>query len=362
MNTKKKILSLILTLALVLGIMPLLGGTAFANTPDANTNVGDIVRFGNFDWRVLDVQDGKALILTEQVIEDRPYNVGSEVDITWAESNLRRYLSEEFYNKFTATERALIAETQLTTADNPRFGTKGGNPTTDRIFLLSLEEVVQYMGSGQIPAGTNNSISDQYNSERIAHLGEGASNFAGNGAAPWWWRLRSPGNMQVRTMEVMYDGTISLVGRPANIIGPGIRPAMWINLGASTTPPVPPPTQPPAGGVSVILDGRALSFEVQPQIMNGRTMVPLRAIFEEMGATIEWDGATRTVTAEKDDIVVVLTIGDTSPTVNGQVVPLDQSGVIVDGRTLAPLRFVAEAFGGSVEWDANTRTASITTE
>ena len=116
----------------------------------------------------------------------------------------------------------------------------------------------------------------------------------------------------------------------------------------------------PVPVIKVIVDGKTLAFDVPPQIVNGRTLVPLRAIFEEMGAEIEWDPDTQTVTATKDDVVVVLIIGDASPTVNDEVVELDQPGVIVDGRTLAPLRFVAEAFGGTVDWDGPSQTATIT--
>ena len=113
--------------------------------------------------------------------------------------------------------------------------------------------------------------------------------------------------------------------------------------------------------VTVVLDGKTMSFVVPPQIMNDRTMVPLRAIFEDMGASIVWNGDTQTVTATKDSTVVVLTIGSTSPTINGSVVTIDQPGVIVDGRPLAPLRFVAEAFGATVAWNDDTKTASIST-
>jgi hypothetical protein len=128
-----------------------------------------------------------------------------------------------------------------------------------------------------------------------------------------------------------------------------------------TTPPT-PTTPSPGNAVNVIFNGSPLSFDVPPQMMNGRTMVPLRAIFEAMGAEIEWDNATQTATATKGDTVVILTVGSTTPTVNGQVVPLDQPGVIVGGRTLAPLRFVAEAFGGTVAWDGATQTATITSQ
>jgi len=82
--------------------------------------------------------------------------------------------------------------------------------------------------------------------------------------------------------------------------------------------------------------------------------------YTSTGAKVDWDGDTETVTGTKDSTIVILAIGSTSPTINGEVVTIDQPGVIVDGRTLAPLRFVAEAFGGDVAWDGDTQTASIT--
>jgi N-acetylmuramoyl-L-alanine amidase len=112
--------------------------------------------------------------------------------------------------------------------------------------------------------------------------------------------------------------------------------------------------------ITVTLDGKNFSFDVPPQLINGRAMVPLRAIFEAMGVTAGWDGNAQMVTGTKGDTVVILTIGSTSPTINGRVVTIDQPGVVIDNRTLAPLRFVAETFGSTVAWDENTQTASIT--
>ena len=114
-----------------------------------------------------------------------------------------------------------------------------------------------------------------------------------------------------------------------------------------------------ASYIKVILDDDELFFDSPPQLINGRTMVPLRAIFEAMGAHIDWNGYTQTVTAVKDDTIVVLTIGNTSPTINKQIVKIDQPGIIINGRTFAPLRFVAEAFGGTVDWNDKTQTAYI---
>jgi N-acetylmuramoyl-L-alanine amidase len=123
-------------------------------------------------------------------------------------------------------------------------------------------------------------------------------------------------------------------------------------------------TQTAAGGTGsaprVILNGQEMQFETPPIIDNGRTLVPLRAIFEAMGATVDWDDGTRTVTAVKGGTTVVLQVYSTAPTINGKVYSLDVVARIVNNRTLAPLRFVGEAFGGTVNWDANTRTITIT--
>ena len=121
------------------------------------------------------------------------------------------------------------------------------------------------------------------------------------------------------------------------------------------------PTPIPAAiPISVYLDGSALIFDVPPMLIDGRVFVPMRAIFEALGAEVAWDADTQTATGTKDETVVVLPIGSTSPMVNGAVVSIDTPGVIIDGRTLVPLRFVAESFGVSVEWDGDTRTVTIT--
>jgi len=119
------------------------------------------------------------------------------------------------------------------------------------------------------------------------------------------------------------------------------------------------PQVPPTAAISVILDNRPLTFDVSPQIVNGRTMVPMRAIFEALGATVVWDGATQTAIAKKGETEVSLTLGSLTPTVNGQIVTIDQPGVVIGGRMLVPLRFVAEAFGVTVDWDPATRIVNI---
>ncbi len=112
--------------------------------------------------------------------------------------------------------------------------------------------------------------------------------------------------------------------------------------------------------VAVTIDGTAVEFDQQPLVINGRTLVPLRAIFEKLDATVEWDDATKTVTSTKDGTTISLTIGSNQLTVNGEAKELDVPATIVNGRTLVPARAVSESFNLNVGWDAETNTVSIT--
>ena len=102
--------------------------------------------------------------------------------------------------------------------------------------------------------------------------------------------------------------------------------------------------------ITVVLDGEVLEFDVPPQIIDGRTMVPMRVIFEALGAEIEWDGATQTVTATRGYVIVRATIGDFHINVNGVRTRMDIAPVLVNNRTLVPVRFISEAFGAEVDW------------
>lgn len=113
--------------------------------------------------------------------------------------------------------------------------------------------------------------------------------------------------------------------------------------------------------ISVYLDGNQIQFDVQPQIINDRTMVPLRTIFEALGASVDWNEETRTVTSSKGSAYVSLTVDSADMSVNGTSVALDAPACVIDGRTLVPIRAVSEAYNTSVDWDAASRTVYITT-
>ena len=114
------------------------------------------------------------------------------------------------------------------------------------------------------------------------------------------------------------------------------------------------------GDAKITTNGTAKDLDVPAQLIDNRTMVPLRAIFEALGASVEWDGDTKTVTSVKGDTTVKLTVGENKLTVNGTEKALDVPGQIVENRTLVPVRAISEAFGCEVGWDAETRTVTIT--
>jgi len=111
--------------------------------------------------------------------------------------------------------------------------------------------------------------------------------------------------------------------------------------------------------IKVIVDGKKLSFDQPPIIQNGRTLVPLRGIFEALDAAVQWDGKTQTGTAVKDQTIISLTIGNLTAYINDQAIQLDQPPMIINGRTLVPVRFVSEALGAKVEWDGTKNTVII---
>ena len=114
------------------------------------------------------------------------------------------------------------------------------------------------------------------------------------------------------------------------------------------------------GKTDYTLNGEQKTMDVAPIIINSRTMLPVRYVAEALGAEIAWDGATSTATLTTADTVIVITVGAATATVNGESVTLDSPAVIVSDRSFMPVRFVAETLGGTVAWDGATSTATIT--
>jgi len=199
--------------------------------------VGDKIVFGKYEWRVLDIQSSTALIITEEIIEQRAYHDVYK-DITWADCSLRKYLNNEFFDKFTTADKSRIIPVINKNSDNQWYGSNGGADTRDSIFLLSLEEVTcQYFGDSSSKLynpGKNQRYwferKDENNSKRLARLQEKDWH--------WWWWLRSPGRVNVKAVYIFgTDGNIGIQGNnilKGNISDGkctgGVRPALWLKL------------------------------------------------------------------------------------------------------------------------------------
>lgn len=118
--------------------------------------------------------------------------------------------------------------------------------------------------------------------------------------------------------------------------------------------PVPKPE-----GIKVFLNGKQLEFDVEPMLINSRTMVPMRVIFEALGAKVDWDGSTQTAIGETKKTTVKITIGKDYLLKNDNIVVLDSPAVVISGRTLVPVRAIAESLDCKVEWYGETQVVEI---
>ena len=117
------------------------------------------------------------------------------------------------------------------------------------------------------------------------------------------------------------------------------------------------------GSPYLYLNGRRKNIDnegTKPFINNGRTLLPVRAVFEAMGGNVEWNSKSKVVSLKLDGYTVFLKIDETMAwDSNGEYYDLDTSPIISNGRTMLPIRFVVEAFGGNVEWDNDTQSVII---
>ena len=113
--------------------------------------------------------------------------------------------------------------------------------------------------------------------------------------------------------------------------------------------------------ITVTYDGENISFDVQPEIVDDRVMVPMRTIFETFGAKVKWDSDTQTITAKKKSKTIQMTIGSSYMIKNDETYSFDVSPIIEDGRTLVPIRAISDMLGLDVEWNEKNNTVTITT-
>ena len=113
--------------------------------------------------------------------------------------------------------------------------------------------------------------------------------------------------------------------------------------------------------IKVFLNGTALEFpDAKPVIKDGRTIVPMRAIFEALGAGVYWEETDRMIMSQRNGKFIIMQIDSDLMFVNDQAVTLEVAPTIMESRTMVPLRAISESFGLKVEWDGDNRTVIIT--
>ena len=197
-----------------------------------NVKVGDIITFGNYwqgknksagkqpvEWQVLDVKDGKALVISKYCLINHKYNE-EWTGVTWETCTLRKWLNDTFIKDiFSAEEMKAVMLSDVSADENPRYYTTNqGNDTKDKLFLLSIEEVEQYFDSDKKRQCKP--------TEYAVNHGAVTGIFSGN---VFWW-LRSAGFDSKHVSSVGRDGSVGNYGGVLGHDGTCVRPAFWLNL------------------------------------------------------------------------------------------------------------------------------------
>lgn len=201
--------------------------------------INEIISFGEYDWRVLEIKDNTALIMTEYIVAQHPYH-DFKGDVTWADCSLRKYLNNEFYKGFTQADQLRIKPVLNKNPDNQWYASTGGGDTKDYIFLLSIEEVVcKYFGDSSKNLENRSARQRYWFQKKDPNNYKRGTTFDGY---VWWWWLRSPGRDNRRAVYIHGDGNVGIQGNgtfgySSNTIHPltddnsgGVRPVLWLSL------------------------------------------------------------------------------------------------------------------------------------
>ena len=223
-KTKKALAIVIPALVVIVAAILVVTQVVIPNSKkleNINLEAGAIGTFGEYggepvEWRVLDKDGNKVLIITDKIIDAKPYN-DEWSGITWENCSLRKWLNEEFISTaFTEKEKEAVLETNIKNEDNQEYGTNGGKNTKDKVFLLSIEEVEKYFSSD------NDRQSEGTKYAKTTAL------YVGDDGYSWWW-LRSPGRDGSDAATVLSGGGVNAPGDIVYYDVYGIRPALWID-------------------------------------------------------------------------------------------------------------------------------------
>lgn len=196
--------------------------------------VGNKITFGTYEqdndtsngaedieWLVLAKENNKILVISDKALDCQRYNKIHK-EITWEQCSLRKWLNDSFLNAaFSEEERALIQSSTVSADKNPQYQYRNpGNATTDKVFLLSINEVYKYFSD----------INAQECSPTAYAKAQGAKTSTYNGVDTCAWWLRSPGSNQSFATSVDYSGSVESRGYSVSSFVFSVRPALWIDL------------------------------------------------------------------------------------------------------------------------------------
>ncbi|MBF0966323.1 MAG: hypothetical protein HXK09_04015 [Actinomyces bouchesdurhonensis] len=195
---------------------------------------GDVIAFGSFEqdgdttngaepirWIVLERFDDRLLVLSADVLDGRQYNHVPFQEVTWADSDLRAWMNDDFLTAaFGPAQQGIIATVCNSNEDQSVTGAEGGADTQDRVFALSETESVIYLSSSANRA-------DIGAAPASAFAASGALTVSEDGTADWW--LRSPGTYGFAAQFVDAEGKPSVSGANVDVLY-GVRPALWIDV------------------------------------------------------------------------------------------------------------------------------------
>ena len=197
----------------------------------SRAQVGDYIVFGAYEqdnntsngkedieWLVLETEGNRVLVISRYALDCQKYNTDNDY-ITWETCSLRTWLNGTFINNsFSSNEQEMIKSTTVTADNNPEYSTPPGNNTTDKVFLLSIEEANIYFSS----ASSRQCQATAYAKTQGAYTDLDNDNC-------WWW-LRSPGNYSSHAAIVRNFGSVNKKGVVVNRDNNAVRPALWIDL------------------------------------------------------------------------------------------------------------------------------------
>lgn len=194
-------------------------------------SVGDKITFGTYkqdasngikdiEWLVLAKENNKILVISDKALDYQQYNKTYE-KITWEQCSLRKWLNDSFLNEaFSEEEQALIQHTTVSADKNPKYSTDSGNTTTDKVFLLSINEAEKYFSNEQARKCTATAY--------VIAIAQSAYDTKIHDVA-WWW-LRSPGDGQENAARVDYAGSIDYSSLSVSSNVGCVRPVLWISI------------------------------------------------------------------------------------------------------------------------------------